>query len=271
MKSYDSAWDAIIMTTGERMDFPIKNRWWRDWFNDIYLDVYAHRDEAGADKEIRAIRSLLPLQPMTRILDLCCGNGRHCRALRREGFENVVGVDFSHPLLRHALAEKPQAEYLRADMRLLPFSNHGFDVVLSFFTSFGYFKTNVENLSVLHEIARVLKSGGWFLLDYLNPAYVRKTFLPESEKKHGEYTIRERRSFSDDGERIEKEIFIENWGGDSHRFFESVRLYEYEEMQEMLRAADLDLAGCWGSFAGEKYGAESPRMILFGTRGETNE
>ncbi len=243
------------------------NRWWRDWFNDVYLDVYAHRDENSADEEIRSAIAVLPLLPDHRILDLCCGNGRHCRALKRAGFQEVYGIDYSYPLMKHALSEKPRARYIRADMRMLPVASESFDAVLSFFTSFGYFKTNIENLRVLHEIARVLQHGGWFLVDYLNPENIRSTFSPESVKKHGDYCIREKRSFSEDGERIEKEITIENWGGTLHRYFESVRLYEREEMVEMLKSADLFVTGTLGSFEGHQYNRQSSRMILFGTRG----
>ncbi|MEW6235555.1 MAG: class I SAM-dependent methyltransferase [Candidatus Omnitrophota bacterium] len=240
--------------------------WWREWFNHIYLDVYAHRDDSGADKEIQAALAFLPLRPSHRILDLCCGNGRHCRALRKAGYGRVFGVDYSYPLLRQSIAESPSAHYLRADMRLLPFPGDSFDAWLSFFTSFGYFKTNVENISVLHEAARVLVHGGMFLLDYLNPDCVRRTLEPETEKKYGDYVIKERRFLSEDGERIEKEIVIENWGGKDHRYFESVRLYTLDEMKEMLESANLHLQGVHGSFLGEEFSPDSQRMILFGTK-----
>lgn len=240
--------------------------WWREWFNHIYLDVYAHRDDNEADEEIKAALAFLPLQPSYRILDLCSGNGRHCRALRKAGYNRIFGVDYSYPLLRQAIAESPSAHYLRADMRLLPFPGESFDALLSFFTSFGYFKTNMENIGVLHEAARVLVPGGLFLLDYLNPDYIRQTLEPETERTHGDYIIKERRYISDDGERIEKEIVIENWGGKSHRYYESVRLYSLDEMKEMLESASMLLQGVRGSFQGEEFGQESPRMILYGTK-----
>ena len=241
------------------------NAWWRDWFNDIYLDVYAHRDDASAEREARAAADALSLQPQDRILDLCCGNGRHCRALKRLGFENVTGLDYSFPLLRHAQSEKPRAHYVRGDMRLLPLRDGGLDALVTFFTSFGYFKTNIENLKVLQEMRRALKAGGRYFIDYLNPDYVRAHFEPESERKRGEYCIRERRSFSDDGERVEKEILIENWGGETRTYHESVRLYSYSDMREMLDCADLVLDGVYGDFDGAAFDASQPRMIVWGT------
>ena len=243
-----------------------REEWWRDWFNTIYLNVYPHRDDAEAALEIHTTLSVIPLQPQHAILDLCCGNGRHIRSLRQRGFSRAIGLDYSFPLLKHALAEKPRASYVRGDMRILPFHDGRFDAVLSYFTSFGYFKTNIENLEVLYEMARVLKSGGWFLLDYLNPDHVRATFSPESTRQHGDYSIHERRFFSEDGERIEKEITIQNWGGEDRRYYESVRLYTREELQEMLHVSDLFVLGELGSFDGRGYSADMPRMILYGVR-----
>ncbi|HOJ59011.1 MAG TPA: class I SAM-dependent methyltransferase [bacterium] len=240
--------------------------WWREWFNHIYLDVYAHRDEIQAAEEVRATLAVLPVGPESRILDLCCGNGRHCRALRRAGYRRVVGVDYSFPLLKHAMAESPRGNYVRADMRLLPLATAGIDAVFSFFTSFGYFQTNVENLAVLHEIARVLRPEGHFMLDYLNPAYVRETLVAESVKAHGDYIIREKRCLSPDGDRIEKEIVIENWGVRDHRYHESVQLYEHDTMLHMLESADLQVDGTFGDFDATPFLSHSPRMILYGRR-----
>lgn len=244
----------------------VSDDWWRTWFNTVYMDVYAHRDDKQAVEEVQASLSVLPIQSHHRILDLCCGNGRHSRALHSHGYTNVFGIDYSYPLLKHAWSENSRIDYSRADMRMLPFLNASFDALLTFFTTFGYFKTNTENIGVLHEISRVLKPGGWFLLDYLNPQYVKTHFEPESVKEYGEYQIIERRQFSRDYERIEKEIIIENWGGKNHTFYESVRLYSYQEMIDMLNSADLYIFGCMGSFDGRAYETNSPRMILFGTR-----
>lgn len=243
-----------------------RGAWWREWFNHLYMDVYAHRDENAAENEVAATLSVLPLKPRHRILDLCCGNGRHCRALHQAGFHDVVGLDYSFPLLEHAVTESHCSCFARGDMRLLPLLDGCMDAVLSYFTSFGYFSTNLENLAVLDEILRVLRSGGYFLMDYLNPTHVRKSFVPESVREHGEFVIRESRSLSEDNERIEKKIVIENWGGNEHVYYESVRLYAYEEMMEMLRSAELRIDGVLGSFEKEPFSENSPRMILYGTK-----
>lgn len=240
--------------------------WWRTWFNTVYLDVYSHRNDNQAMEEVKTTVSVIPLLPHHRIVDLCCGNGRHSRALYEEGYRNITGIDYSYPLLKHARTENPLIYAIRGDMRMLPLQSSSQDALFSYFTSFGYFKTNTENLRVLHEISRVIKPGGWFLLDYLNPQHVKTHIEPESSKAFGEYIIKERRWLSEDEERIEKEIVIQNWGGCDRSFFESVRLYSYQDMKDMLASADLVVLGCLGGFDGKHFQPDSPRMILFGIR-----
>jgi SAM-dependent methyltransferase len=250
----------------QTLEHRVTDDWWRTWFNNIYLDVYAHRDDNQAIEEVKTTLSVLPIQTHHQILDLCCGNGRHSRALYNQGFTNIHGIDYSYPLLKHARIESGNINYSRADMRMLPFHTASFDALLTFFTTFGYFKNNTENIGVLHEISRVLKPGGWFLMDYLNPAYVKAHFEPESAKDFGEFQITERRWFSGDDERIEKEINIQHLDGNTHTFFESVRLYSYDDMIDMLNSADLYALGCLGGFDGKAFELNNPRMILYGTR-----
>src|SRR5262245_48037107 len=75
-----------------------------------------------------------------RVLDLCCGPGRHSLELARRGFQ-VTGVDCSPSLLvraREASAKENLAiEWVQDDMRRFTRPN-AFDLALNLFTSFGY-------------------------------------------------------------------------------------------------------------------------------------
>jgi len=238
--------------------------WWKDWFNDIYLDVYSHRDEEQADAEIKTVLDVVPLEPAQRVLDFCCGNGRHSRALHRAGFEHVWGMDYSEALLKQGHGLDIDIQFVRGDMKSPPFLPRRFDAVFSFFTSFGYFDDE-QNQGVLEQVGRILKPGGWYLLDYLNPVHVKNTLVPESERDTGAYHINERRAIVDNNTRIEITITISK-NGSSQRFCESVRLYEFPEMVRMWERAGLQVKGALGSFEGAAYTETQPRMILFGQR-----
>lgn len=159
--------------------------WYEKSFGEDYLVVYKHRDFGGARKEVERMISWLGLPPGSKVLDLCCGMGRHSLALAEAGYE-VTGVDLSEVLLREARSQKgaEQVTWLRSDMRDLPLTG-GFDAVVNLFTSFGYFEEDEEQVKVLREIYRMLKPGGKFVIDYLNPAYVIRHLVPHSTREDG--------------------------------------------------------------------------------------
>jgi SAM-dependent methyltransferase len=243
---------------------PNLKTWWKDWFNEVYLDVYSHRDEEQADDEVALILDLLPLKQNHRILDFCCGNGRHSRALTRAGYTHVIGMDYSKALLQQGHQINSGTPLVRGDMFSPPFQNQSLDAVVSFFTSFGYFDDE-RNLKVLHEVARILKPDGWYVLDYLNPKQVIDTLVPESQRQEGRYHITERRSLSADQTRIEKTITIQ-YNRESREFHESVRLYSYPEMVRMWQSVGLNVLEVLGDFKGNGFREDSPRMILMGKR-----
>lgn len=51
--------------------------WYEQSFGEDYLLVYKHRSQREASEQVEAILPLLQVKPGSRILDLCCGTGRH--------------------------------------------------------------------------------------------------------------------------------------------------------------------------------------------------
>ena len=121
--------------------------WYREWFGDEYLELYANRDGHEAEAHIDFVEQALggePAKPRPpAVLDLACGAGRHTAALRRRGYR-ALGVDLSVTLLIRG-----QVPCVAGDMRCLPFAEGSFEWVLNFFTSFGYFESERENFLVL--------------------------------------------------------------------------------------------------------------------------
>ncbi|MGH8702593.1 MAG: ubiquinone/menaquinone biosynthesis methyltransferase [Burkholderiales bacterium] len=110
-------------------------------------------------------------RPQARVLDLCCGTGDMGLALRRQAGSaspSILGVDFSHAMLRLAQAKfaGKNATAVEADALQLPFAGGRFDLVV---TSFGF--RNLANYDAgLREIHRVLAEGGEVgILDFSEP------------------------------------------------------------------------------------------------------
>ncbi|WP_126427700.1 class I SAM-dependent methyltransferase [Brevibacillus marinus] len=240
--------------------------WFERSFREDYLLVYRHRDEASADQEIANLLDHLPIRKSGRVLDLCCGSGRHSRALARRGYE-VVGVDLSPVLL--AVAEEKNTydnlTFFQYDMREIPFVSE-FDIVVNLFTSFGYFATDEENNRVVRNMATALKPGGEVVIDYLNPDYVKNHLIPTSEREVSGLTIRERRWIEDGF--VKKQIVVRDAEqAEPREYLEQVRLYDAGQMERMLTSAGFHNIQLYGDYDFTAYDRqESPRMIFYARR-----
>jgi SAM-dependent methyltransferase len=240
--------------------------WYEQSFGQDYLVVYKHRDIQGAMNEVQKMIRWLDLQPRAEIFDLCCGMGRHSLTLAEYGFK-VTGMDLSEILLNEAkrLDSEGKVTWLRGDMRQIPLEQ-SFDAVVNLFTSFGYFTDEAENEKVLHEINRLLRINGKFIIDFLNPAYVEANLVPHSFRKEDELEIDESRSIEEGC--VRKRIIIRQEGQDAERsYLEQVRLYGLDDFTRMLSSGGLEIDQVFGHYDGTPYDEQkSPRLIMVGTK-----
>lgn len=240
--------------------------WFERSFREDYVLVYRHRDDSAADGEIANLLERLPVKDTGRVLDLCCGSGRHSRALARRGYE-VVGVDLSPVLLQLAEEQNtyPQLSFARCDMRDIPFHEE-FDIVVNLFTSFGYFSTDEENANVIRNMAQALKTKGEVVIDFLNAAYVIDNLVPQSTKEVSGMLIKEERWIQDGF--VKKRILISDESSNEPReYMEQVRLFSVQQMIAMLTEAGFEKIQVFGNYQFEEYVAhESPRMIFYAVK-----
>lgn len=260
-------------------------QWFKRWFGETYKQLYPHRDMLEAEAQVRFVLRALPVTPEWRILDIGCGQGRHVDILRRNGYPHCAGFDLSLPLLRDARAAGlPVA---RGDMRRLPFRAHGFDLVTSFFTSFGYFATFAEDVDTLAQFVSVLKPGGFLFLDLINKGHLIKHLVSKDRKIiAGAEVIQSRRlidgsdsaasadaagsgkadgagGYAGPGTVVVKEIEIRRPDGQVERFEERVRLYEPETMLALAARFSLEHVATFGDETGGTWRpGSSPRMAL---------
>ena len=123
---------------------------------------------------------------------------------RRAG-ARCTGVDLSMTLLRLA-RQVTSAPLVRADMRQLPIRAGSMDLTVNLFTSFGYFEQDAEHTAALGEMVATVRPGGWFVIDFLNPAAVRRQLVPEETLEVAGSTVQVSRSVSPDGRYVCKSI-----------------------------------------------------------------
>jgi SAM-dependent methyltransferase len=233
--------------------------WYQEWFGEEYLELYAHRDENEARLQVGFFRDQFGIMSGP-VLDLACGMGRHMQELQTLGF-HAVGCDLSYTLLRTGMREYGPMPVARADMRQLPFCDDSFGALVNFFTSFGYFATEEENLQVVREMARVLEPGAPFLFDYLNVHRELDKLVQRETRETPTGPVQIERWFDRSDRSFNKRITI-----GQKRYLERVRGYDLDEISAMFASSHLSIRGAFGDFDGSPFTHASPRLILVGHR-----
>ncbi len=236
--------------------------WFQKWFGREYLALYPHRDGAEAGRAVRLLQEATGRGRGTRVLDLGCGAGRHLAQLRRVGYA-AVGLDLSFQMLDAAKRAASGVPLARGDMRRLPFRQASFDLVSSYFTTFGYFDDEADDRQVLREVRRVLSTGGTFLLDFMNADQVVANLTVEDRRTVSGAAVVQERRLVEGGRVVEKRIRIAARGNEPERsFVERVRLYRPRELESMLSHAGLAPGSVFGSYDGTGFGPASARYIV---------
>ena len=233
--------------------------WYAEWFGEEYLELYSYRDEHEARQQVAFLREQLGLI-RGPLLDLACGTGRHIQELQTLGFQ-PVGCDLSYTLLVTGRREYGAMAVTRADMRVLPFCDASFAGLANFFTSFGYFESEDENLEVVREMARVLRGGAQFLFDYLNVHRELENLVRRETRATPMGEVKIERWFDPSDRSFNKRMTIGH-----KRYLERVRGYDLDEITAMFTACNLEIRAAFGDFDGQSFDRSSPRLILVGSR-----
>lgn len=240
----------------------IPTPWFRDWFGREYLVLYPHRDRAEARQAVELLHAATGRESGARVLDLACGAGRHVVELRRMGYR-ATGLDLSMPMLVAARRSTDGAALARGDMRHLPFRARAFDIVTSYFTSFGYFDDERDDLRVLREVRRILSRGGWFLLDFMNADHVVANLRRRDRQTVSGADVVQERRLAEGGRIVEKRISIGAVDSATRReFVERVRLYRPEELGRMLETTGFAPGPRFGGYDRSAFSRLSPRCIV---------
>lgn len=245
--------------------------WFKAWFGDAYKQLYPHRNYSEASAQVNSLLNALPANKNWRILDIGCGQGRHLDTMHKLGYQHCVGLDLSHLLLLDA--KQSGLKILQGDMRYLPFRHQSYNLVTSFFTSFGYFPTLEEDIGALAQFVSVLKPNGYLFLDLLNKDFLEANLIADDRRILCEKKVNQSRRIEIHAHPqgailasnavVIKDIKIENANGDIEKFEERVRLYTLNDMQILMQHFSLTLIHIFGNEKGEEYNSlVSPRMSL---------
>jgi len=204
-------------------------------FDEDYLFFYEPLLADVTETDVDTIWRLLRLEPDMAILDLGCGHGRIANRLAERG-ARVTGLDATAVFLdrarRDAASRGVDVDYVKGDMRRLPWTDERFDRVLSWFTSFGYFDDQ-DNRRVLQEAHRVLRPAGRLLIENNNLVELLPRWQPALvTERDGHFAI-DRSCFDPTtGRATTERVIIRD--GRTRRFVFSVQMFVAAELRNWL-------------------------------------
>lgn len=145
------------------------NAYSSQWFQ-VFMPL---QREEMTGKEVVFLGRQLPLPRYRRVLDLCCGYGRHALGLAARGYA-VTGLDRDADAIaeaaRRARAAGLDIAWITGDMLEVGALPATYDAIINMWQSLSYFDdpTNVALLRAIHDR---LTPGGRFIVDSFNRDY----------------------------------------------------------------------------------------------------
>lgn len=136
-----------------------------DWFEFFHATIPGERTE----KEVGFICEVAPLPEFRKVLDVCCGTGRHARALAERGY-SVTGIERDPAAIARAQELSGGPNYVQFDVREYAPEIGTSDLVIIMSQSFGYFEP-AQNGDLLARLSSGLRKRGRIVLDLWNPEF----------------------------------------------------------------------------------------------------
>ena len=230
--------------------------------------LFDEEKRGQASTEVEGVLNLLGVAPGAKLLDLCCGPGRHAVELARRGFA-VTGVDRTASYLDLARGRAAQAgldiEFVQDDMRRFRRAE-SFDGAINLYTSFGYFEDPAENFQVLLNLHASLKPGARLVMELMGKEIMARIFAPKDwhELPDGSLFLAEREIVESWNKMRDKWILVR---GGERRVLEFTHfLYSGEELAGLLRQAGFQRVSIHGGLDGSPYDRNALRLVAVGER-----
>lgn len=141
------------------------NSYSRRWFKFFHVGIA----ETRTTQEIDFVCACAPLPCFRKVVDLCCGMGRHARALFSRGY-SVTGVERDAIAIARARELAGGPSYIQADIREYWPDGCAYDLAIVMSQSFGH-SDAATNRDVLKRLATGVREGGRVVLDLWSPEF----------------------------------------------------------------------------------------------------
>ena len=232
-----------------------------NFFDSTYQQVYSKLLDREVEDQIKFIKkNLLNKLQDPKILDFCCGHGRHLLRLWEDGY-NVHGLDINEEYI-NSINQETNGDVITfaVDGRYFK-PEKKYNVLLNLETSIGYL-SDEQNIKMLEAMYSSLDTDGLLLLHLANREYLIKNFNPLlwfGNKQIG-FSLEKRHLNLQNSSLIINQTRIINNTITEYKI--KMRLYSLSEITNVLNQVGFKLESVYGDFKESKYAIESPSIIL---------
>jgi SAM-dependent methyltransferase len=227
----------------------------KHWTNELFVDhsefflPYLEERLKLARKEALAIRRIFESRDVSKngkVLDLCCGIGRHSVELAKIGYR-VFGVDLAPVHIERAkgLAKKSKVsrrtKFVVGDMRNIAEVAKGegkFDAAINMFTSFGFYGER-EDLRLFENLAKLCRKGAVLVLETINRDWIMRNFVSTGISTIKDLEVHEFRKFNFETSFMENVWKFYRMDGEKRHHLATIeldhRIYSAHELIELLK------------------------------------
>ncbi len=247
---------------------------WHGW--DEYAPFYDWENARTLGNRDVGFWASVAKQAKGVVLELGCGTGRITRPLAEAGV-NIVGVDRSAAMLSRAtdqLANSPARQFVRADIRTLPFRAGSFSMVIA---PYGILQSLTRPRDLEHalaSVAGVIRSGGTFGIDLVPdvPRWREYTNQVQLRGRAGASHLTLVESVRQDRRRgltTFDQCYVERRDGRTrrHRFALTFRTLTVPQFTKQLERAGFRVGSVLGDYRGRAWSARAGVWIILAKKG----
>jgi SAM-dependent methyltransferase len=243
------------------------------WYDDFFTELpnafwRAAVPPAATGAELDFLTRTAGLRPDHRVLDVCCGSGRHALPLARLGCR-VTGVDVSSEAIafgrRRAEADGLAVDLRVGDVRALPADVRA-DAAICMGNAFGYLDHDGTQ-AFLADLAGLVVPGGVLVIDY---GFAAESLLPgltldEEPMTFGGVEAMSVNTYDTAQSRWLTEFTFRR-GDEVHRGTSVQHVYTAAEVTRLVTAGGFTDVERYGDVDGSPYRLGSPRLLLVARR-----